>query len=208
MKAWNWLLILVIMVGGLAAVSCGDNTALITQKTGEGTVIKFKETGAKPYLLADLNKKYTATIDVAGKGKMVFELFAKDAPKAVSNFVYLSVSKFYDGTTFHRVIQDFMAQGGDPQGTGLGGPGYGFGLEISSHKHIAGALSMAHSSLPNSNGSQFFICFKAASFLDGQYSVFGQLTSGMNVLNSISLRDPDTATTPGDKITSITITVE
>ena len=219
-KTLAFLLIVVVVVSGLIIVSCGGSTSNqtsssaggnsneISYTTGDGTVVKFKNTGTPPPILEDLSKKYTATIAVAGKGNMVFDLFAKDVPKAVSNFVYLSLKGFYNGTTFHRVIKDFMAQGGDPEGTGMGGPGYSFGLEITQHKHLAGTLSMANTGQPNSNGSQFFICFQAQPFLDGKYSVFGQLTQGMDVLQSISLRDPQTATTPGDKITRIDISVK
>ncbi|MGD1119899.1 MAG: peptidylprolyl isomerase [Dehalococcoidales bacterium] len=171
-------------------------------------MIAFKETGPKPWLLADLSKKYTATI-VTEKGNIVLELFAKDVPKAVSNFVYLATTGYYNNCTFHRVIPGFMAQGGDPTGTGRGGPGYTFGLEITKHNHITGALSMANTGQPNSNGSQFFICYTAQPSLDGKYSVFGQLTGGMDVLNALTPRDPDTNPSfLGTKIVTITIKVE
>jgi cyclophilin family peptidyl-prolyl cis-trans isomerase len=208
MKAWNWLLALVILVGGLAAVSCGDNAKSTTQNTGDGTMIKFNETGAKPYLLADTSKKYTATMEIEGKGNIVIELFAKDVPRTVSNFVYLATTGFYNGTTFHRVIADFMAQGGDPTGTGTGGPGYKFADEFTKHKHIGvGVLSMANSG-PNTNGSQFFITLAATPWLDNKHTVFGQVIGGLDVLKSITIRDPGTDTFPGDKIVKITIKVE
>lgn len=160
-------------------------------------------------MLKDLNKKYTATIEVEGKGNIVLELFAKDVPIAVSNFVYLSQKGYYDGCTFHRVLPNFVAQGGDPTGTGTGGPGYSFGLEITEHKHVAGAISMANTGRPNSNGSQFFICFQAQPNLDGKYSVFGQVIEGMDVLNKITPRDPQkNPQFPGDKIVRITVKAE
>ena len=172
-------------------------------------MIEFKEGKTNPPMLKDLNKKYTATIALEGKGNIVIELFAKDTPIAVSNFVYLAQKGYYDGSTFHRVLPNFMAQGGDPTGTGSGGPGYGFGLEITKHKHVTGAVSMAHSSLPNSNGSQFFICFQDLPFLDGQYTVFGQVTEGMDVVKKINLRDPERRpTAPGDKMTKVTVKAE
>jgi cyclophilin family peptidyl-prolyl cis-trans isomerase len=171
-------------------------------------MIEFKEGTANPPILKDTSKKYIATIEVEGKGSIVIELFAKDAPIAVSNFVNLANKGYYNNTTFHRVIANFMAQGGDPTGTGTGGPGYTFGLEITNHKHVTGALSMANTGRPNSNGSQFFICFEAQPFLDGKYSVFGQVIKGMEVVKKISLRDPQTAKLPGDKVKTITITVE
>ena len=170
-------------------------------------MIKFKDTGTKPLLLDDTSKKYTATIETT-VGNLVIELFAKDVPKAVSNFVYLATTGYYDNCTFHRVIPGFMAQGGDPTGTGSGGPGYSFGYEITKHQHVVGAVSMAHSSLPDSNGSQFFICYTAQHGLDGDYSVFGQLTEGMDVLKQLTPRDPDTNPAfKGTKIITIKIKV-
>ncbi len=200
-------LLMVIFLGlVLSVVSCGGN--IVTETAKDGTMIKFKETGAKPWLLADTGKKYTATIETE-KGNLVIELFAKDVPMTVSNFVYLATTGYYDGCTFHRVLPGFMAQGGDPTGTGMGSPGYTFANEISKHKHLVGSISMAHSSLPASNGSQFFICYKAQPGLDGQYSVFGQLTDGMDVLQSLTPRDPDTSPQfLGTKIIKVTIKVE
>lgn len=155
----------------------------------------------------DTSKKYTATIET-DKGNLVIELFAKDVPVTVNNFVFLARQGYYDGTTFHRVIPDFMAQGGDPTGTGSGGPGYTFANEITAHKHVVGAVSMAHSSLPNSNGAQFFICYQAQPSLDGSYSVFGQLMQGMDVLLNLT-RDPDkNPQYQGDKIIKVTIAEE
>jgi peptidyl-prolyl cis-trans isomerase B (cyclophilin B) len=155
----------------------------------------------------DTNKKYTATMETE-KGKLVLALFAKDVPNTVNNFVFLARQGYYDGTTFHRVIVDFMVQGGDPTGTGAGGPGYNFSNEITSHKHVAGSLSMANSGGTNTNGSQFFITYVATSWLDGKHTVFGQLTEGMDVLKKITPRDPSTAKNPGDKIIKVTIKEE
>jgi cyclophilin family peptidyl-prolyl cis-trans isomerase len=206
-KILLFLLALILLSG--AVISCGDGAAVITQTSGDGTVIKFKESKTNPPMLADTSKKYTATIEIEGKGNIVLELFAKDVPIAVSNFVSLATKGFYDGTTFHRVLPNFMAQGGDPTGTGTGGPGYSFGLEITNHKHTAGAISMANTGRPNSNGSQFFICFQAQPFLDGKYSVFGQVIEGMDVLKKITLRDPEKSPAfTGDKIVKVTIKVE
>ena len=172
-------------------------------------MIEFVDLNVMPPMLKDVNKKYTATIEVEGKGNLVLELFAKDTPKTVSNFVYLAAKGYYNGSTFHRVLPDFMAQGGDPTGTGSGGPGWTFGNEITSHKHVAGALSMANSGRPNSNGSQFFITYVATSWLDGKHTVFGKLIEGMNVLKTLTPRDPSqNPSFTGDKITRITIKVE
>jgi len=170
-------------------------------------MIEFKDTGSNPPLLKDTSKKYTAVMETE-KGNLVLELFASDVPVTVSNFVYLAMKGFYDGTTFHRVIPDFMVQGGDPTGTGTGGPGYNFANEITSHKHVAGTLSMANSGGTNTNGSQFFITYIPTDWLDGKHTVFGQLVEGMDVLKKITPRDPSTAKTPGDKLIKVTIKVE
>lgn len=135
----------------------------------------------------DPAKSYTATIETE-KGNLVLDLFAADAPNTVNNFVFLAREGFYDGLTFHRVLPDFMAQGGDPLGTGMGDPGYKFADEFSSHGHVTGALSMANSG-PNTNGSQFFITYAPQPHLDGKHSVFGQLTDGMDVLKSLANGD-------------------
>ncbi len=154
----------------------------------------------------DTAKTYTAKIRTE-KGDITVELFASDAPLTVENFVNLSRSGFYDGTTFHRVIPGFMAQAGDPTGTGRGGPGYKFKDEISQQRHdSAGVLSMANAG-PGTNGSQFFITFAPTPHLDGKHTVFGRVTSGLEVLESISERDPARAITPGDKIVTIEIEV-
>ena len=149
---------------------------------------------APPSMTIDTSKQYTATIET-GKGNIVLELFASDVPVTVNNFVFLAREGFYDGTTFHRVIPDFMAQGGDPTGTGTGDPGYKFADEFTEHTHVTGTLSMANSG-PNTNGSQFFITYTPQHHLDGHHSVFGQLVDGMDVLKVIE---------KGDTIVRITI---
>jgi peptidyl-prolyl cis-trans isomerase B (cyclophilin B) len=135
----------------------------------------------------DTSKQYTATIETE-KGNLVLELFASDVPVTVNNFVFLAREGFYDGTTFHRVISDFMAQGGDPTGTGTGTPGYFFDDEFTEHTHVAGALSMANAGA-NTNGCQFFITYTPQHHLDGVHSVFGQLIEGMDVLEQIEAGD-------------------
>jgi peptidyl-prolyl cis-trans isomerase B (cyclophilin B) len=128
-------------------------------------------------------------------GAIELELFDEDAPKTVENFKKLSRDGFYDGLIFHRVIPDFMIQGGCPQGTGTGGPGYTFEDEFNHHKVVRGALAMANAG-PNTNGSQFFIVTKdEAPWLDGKHTVFGQVTSGMEAVDSIEA----TPTGAGDK---------
>ncbi len=129
------------------------------------------------------------------QGAIEIELFDDDAPKTVANFKKLAGEGFYDGVIFHRVIPDFMIQGGDPTGTGTGGPGYQFEDEFNDHKVVRGALAMANAG-PNTNGSQFFIVTaEATPWLDGKHTVFGEVTSGMDVVTTIEQAE----TGPGDK---------
>lgn len=152
----------------------------------------------------DPNKKYTAVLETA-KGTITIELFAKDAPRTVNNFVFLAREGYYDGTTFHRVIPGFMAQGGDPTGTGAGGPGYTFSDEFTGQKHVTGVISMANAG-PNTNGSQFFITYAPQPHLDGRHSVFGKVTQGMDVLQKLTPRDPNSNPQfKGDILRSVTI---
>ena len=152
----------------------------------------------------DISKTYTARFKTE-KGDIVVELHADKAPLTVENFVNLARSGFYDGTTFHRVISGFMAQGGDPTGTGTGGPGYQFGDEFHpSLRHDGpGILSMANAG-PGTNGSQFFLTFGPTPHLNDRHSVFGKVTDGMDVLRSIRERDPSDRD-PGDRIDTIEI---
>ncbi len=144
---------------------------------------------APPPLTINADAKYTARFKTA-KGDIVVELFAKQVPNTVNNFVFLAREGFYDGTTFHRVIAAFMAQGGDPQGTGRGGPGYQFADEFdASLRHDKpGVLSMANSGA-DTNGSQFFITHVPTPHLDGKHSIFGQVTEGMDVVLSLTNGD-------------------
>src|ERR1051326_1146550 len=155
-----------------------------------------KDYSSPPSMTIDPNKQYSATLTTS-RGEIVCDLFAKDAPKTVNNFVFLAREKFYDGTTFHRVIANFMIQGGDPTGTGSGGPGYRFEDEIKGRKneHKIGSLSMANAG-PNTNGSQFFITHVVTDWLDPKHTVFGQVTKGQDVVNAIK---------QGDTLNSVTI---
>ena len=131
------------------------------------------------------------------RGSITIELFDEDAPKTVQNFKKLAGDGFYDGVIFHRIIKDFMIQGGDPDGTGRGGPGYTFEDEINQHKIVRGALAMANAG-PNTNGSQFFIVtVPEAGWLDGKHTVFGRVTDGMDVVDDIE----GAPTGPGDRPT-------
>ena len=133
----------------------------------------------------------TQAIFTTSEGTIEIELFSEDAPKTVENFAKLAQDGFYDGLVFHRVIPDFMIQGGCPQGTGTGGPGYQFEDEINQHKAVRGSLAMANAG-PNTNGSQFFIITtEATPWLDGKHTVFGQVTSGQDVAERISRVDRD-----------------
>src|SRR4051812_41082499 len=133
-------------------------------------------------------------------GVIELELFDDDAPKTVENFTKLATDGFYDGVIFHRVIPDFMIQGGDPTGTGSGGPGYTFEDEINDHPAVRGSLAMANAG-PNTNGSQFFvITAEATPWLDGKHTVFGQVTSGMDVVERISGTETDSGDRPVDEI--------
>ena len=141
-----------------------------------------KTYSSPPPMSIDPKKRYTAIFKTE-KGIFEVELFADKAPKTVNNFVFLARDGFYDGLTFHRVIRDFVAQGGCPLGTGTGGPGYKFEDETrgNSHRHEVGSLSMANAG-PNTNGSQFFICHKPQPHLDGKHTVFGKVRKGMDVV--------------------------
>jgi len=165
-----------------------------------------KQWNTPPEMEIDESKGYTAHMET-DKGTMVIELFAAKAPRTVNNFVFLSRQGFYDGVIFHRVINDFMAQGGDPTGLGSGGPGYRFEDEFHPDlKHDKpGVLSMANAG-PNTNGSQFFITHVPTPHLDNKHSVFGQVIEGMDVLMSIPSRNPMAPEYPGVKILSVTIT--
>jgi cyclophilin family peptidyl-prolyl cis-trans isomerase len=160
---------------------------------------------APPAGALDTTKSYVARFKTE-RGDFQAELYADRAPRTVENFVNLARAGFYDGTTFHRVIRGFMAQGGDPTGTGTGGPGYQFGDEFHpSLRHDGpGVLSMANAG-PGTNGSQFFITHGATPHLDDKHSVFGRVTSGMDVVNAIRERDPQRDREPGDRIETIEI---
>jgi cyclophilin family peptidyl-prolyl cis-trans isomerase len=164
-----------------------------------------KQWTTPPALQIDPKKMYKARMET-DKGTMVIELFADKTPLTVNNFVFLSREGYYDGVIFHRVIGNFMVQGGDPTGTGRGGPGYKFGDEFdSSLKHDKnGILSMANAG-PGTNGSQFFITHVPTPHLNGKHTVFGKIVEGLDVLMSIPERDPGDVNAPAVKIISVTI---
>lgn len=158
-----------------------------------------KQWSSPPAMQTDSKKCYHATIETK-KGKIEIEFYPQHALKTVNNFVFLAREGFYDGVSFHRVIGDFMIQGGDPTGTGRGGPGYKFEDEVKGNPltHDAGVISMANAG-PNTNGSQFFITHSPQPHLNGKHTVFGKVTSGMDVVNSICQGDIMTKVAIGEK---------
>ncbi len=164
-----------------------------------------KQWSTPPAMQIDPKKSYKAHMET-DNGTMVIQLFADKTPNTVNNFVFLSREGYYDGVIFHRVIDSFMVQGGDPTGTGRGGPGYKFGDEFhpSLRHDKQGVLSMANAG-PGTNGSQFFITHLATPWLDNKHSVFGQVVEGLDVLMSIPTRDPGNVNAPAVKIIRVTI---
>lgn len=152
-----------------------------------------------PEMRIDINKTYRATVDT-DKGLIEMELYARHAPKTVNNFVFLAQKGFYDGVSFHRVIPNFVIQGGDPTGTGRGGPGYHFEDEVKDNPltHERGVISMANAG-PNTNGSQFFITHSPQAHLNGKHTVFGKVVKGLDVVDDIRV---------GDKMNRVTILEE
>ena len=143
--------------------------------------------------------KQIGVITLASKGEIRIEFYPEDAPKTVENFVTLAKKGFYDGLTFHRVVPDFVVQGGDPKGDGTGGPGYTIKAEFNKQKHVRGAVAMARSQHPDSAGCQFYITYGATPHLDGSYTVFGRVASGMEHVDRIK---------QGDRMTSVAIVEE
>ncbi len=161
---------------------------------------------APPPMTIDPNKSYTATVDTT-EGTITVQLYPKDAPGHVNSFVFLAREGFYDGVIFHRVIPGFMIQGGDPTGTGTGGPGYKLKAEFNARKHKRGVLSAARTADPDSAGSQFFLMHADSPHLDNQYTAFGEVTSGIEVVDKIAKAPKDRNDRPNNptKITGIKI---
>jgi len=155
----------------------------------------------------DPKKTYTATIDTS-EGKIVAQLFPDKAPQTVNSFVFLAKEHFYDGVPFHRIIKGFMIQGGDPTGTGTGGPGYNLKAEFNDTKHVKGILSMARAQDPDSAGSQFFIMHGTSPHLDNKYTAFGKVTEGLDVVDKIATTEVDARDKPVKPITIKTITID
>ena len=182
------------------------------QKTNAGTAqnaptVAAQQFSSAPPMQIDAKKQYFATVKMAKGGEFVIQLFPDKAPITVNSFIFLANKGFFNGTTFHRVLEGFMAQGGDPTGTGMGGPGYEFVNEKNDLAFDkAGVVAMANSG-PDTNGSQFFIMFGPYGLSENDYTIFGQVISGMDVVNGLTRRDPEqNPTFTGDAIESITIT--
>lgn len=198
------VVVLLVIAGIIWAITSSSKPAASGKTTA-----KAGKYSAYPAMTVDKAKKYTATFKLAKGGEFTVELYADKAPRTVNSFVFLAREKFFDGVTFHRVLEGFMAQGGDPTGTGSGGPGYEFENEDSDLKFDKpGVLAMANAGR-DTNGSQFFITFAATPQLDGGYTIFGQVTDGMDVVNGITRRDPQANPNfTGDVIESVTIKEE
>jgi cyclophilin family peptidyl-prolyl cis-trans isomerase len=198
------IVIIIILISSHKPASASQPSAGGSTPVLVGT----QQYASAPPMLIDQSKQYFATVKMATGGEFVIQLYPDKAPVAVNSFVFLARQGYFNGVTFHRVLSGFMAQGGDPTGTGGGGPGYQFANEVNDLKFDkAGVVAMANTGQPNSNGSQFFITFSPQAYLNGGYTIFGQVTSGMDVVMGIKLRDPDQKPTyPGDAMESVTIT--
>lgn len=185
------LVLLTLMISGFMLVGCGNNSKQDENKDQGNNVEESNDKSTENKNEGNKKDLPTVTIEVKGFGTMKGELYPDKAPNTVNNFITLANSGFYNGLTFHRIIPDFMIQGGDPDGVGTGGPGYSIKGEFSSNgfdndiKHTEGILSMARSRDKDSAGSQFFIMTKVASHLDGEYAAFGKITEGLEVLHKI-----------------------
>jgi len=187
-RACITLALVLLIISTIIFPACSSTTSSNPSGTGTLTTNHNMRWSKPPAMSIDQNKQYTATIKT-NYGDIVVELFPKDAPLTVNNFVFLARQGFYNGVKFHRIVPAFVIQGGDPTGTGAGGPGYKFADEIVNKPYSIGTLAMANSG-PNTNGSQFFICLadltnQTASFQAKAYNIFGIVTSGMDVVRKI-----------------------
>jgi peptidylprolyl isomerase len=203
-------LAVLIVVVAVARLVSDQQPAAVQQSESNSNempvLVSDHEYSGSPPMLIDTSKQYTATVQMEKGGEFVIELYPDKAPITVNSFVFLAREGYFDGVTFHRVLEGFMAQGGDPTGTGGGGPGYQFVNEDSDLRFDkAGVVAMANAGR-DTNGSQFFITFAPTPQLDGGYTIFGQVTSGMDVVNNLTRRDPNQRPDfSGDVIESVTI---
>lgn len=198
------ILVAVVLIAWLAIPRGADE-----DQAGIAPESTAKQYDGPPPMTIDEDKEYYATVKMAKGGEFVIQLYPDQAPVTVNNFVFLAREGYYDGTTFHRVLPNFMAQGGDPTGTGAGGPGYEFQNEDNDLTfNKSGVVAMANAGR-DTNGSQFFITFGPQEYLNGGYTIFGQVVEGMDVVTNIRLRDPrENPAFEGDVIESITIREE
>lgn len=206
------VLLIVIIIAVIALATLSSDTATTTSDSSTETTLSAPDTKIDP-VAEDMLP--TATITMKDYAEpMVFTLYPNEAPQSVYNFIELANSGFYDGLTMHRLIEGFMIQGGDPDGTGSGGPGYSIQGEFSAngidnpHTHQTGSLAMARSSDNDSGGSQFYICFADQPSLDGQYAVFGDMTSGEETLTALEQVETDANDAPLTPVVIESVTVD
>jgi cyclophilin family peptidyl-prolyl cis-trans isomerase len=210
------LIFCILVTASLLLAACGEDEGVETPADStpaasqQATQTPLATQVSRPPMTIDVDKTYFATIETE-KGDIRIQLFPDIAPETVNSFVFLARQGYFDGLTFHRVIPGFVAQGGDPTATGGGGPGYTLPDEFSDRPFEEGSVGMAKTQQPNSAGSQFFICLKltgdspGCARLTGSYTLFGEVVAGMDVAESLTPRDPATATSPGDKMVTVTI---
>jgi peptidylprolyl isomerase len=198
------LLIVAGIIWGTTKSKPGNATA---GNTNAGPTVAMMQFATPPPMTIDVHKQYFATVKMVKGGEFVIQLYPDKAPETVNSFVFLAKKGYFNGVTFHRVIDGFMAQGGDQTGTGNGGPGYEFNNEINDLQFDkAGVVAMANAG-PNTNGSQFFITFGPVGLAESDYTIFGQVVSGMDVVNGLTRRDPNqNPNFSGDAMESVTIT--
>lgn len=205
-----------ILMMGISICGCSlmEPTGTTTSNTGEETPANQEEEMNYPFEIIETKEKINATLEMKDGKVIKLELYPDVAPITVSNFVYLAEKGFYDGLIFHRIIEGFMIQGGDPEGIGIGGPGYSIKGEFAMNgvenniSHERGVISMARSQSPNSAGSQFFIMHAEASYLDGQYAAFGRVTEGIENVDAIATVKTDASDKPIEDVVIKTIKIE
>lgn len=201
---------IVLVVGIVVGLAIMNSRASKVAAQGPQMTESPKRWG-DPAELATKNAGRTATLTLAIDddliGKVVIQFHPAEAPNTVESFIRLAEKGFYDGLIFHRVIPDFMIQGGDPDGTGRGGPGYQIPAEFNEHKHEPGAVAMARTSNPDSAGSQFYICLGSPSWLDGQYTIFGKVTSGQEFVDQFGAEETGANDRPGRKLSMVKVVI-
>lgn len=205
------LITVVLVIGALAGLMFFNSRAREVAAQGPSPPGEAGKRWGDPAELAARNAGKTATLTLAidgeSLGDVVIEFYPNEAPNTVENFIRLARKGFYDGLLFHRVIPKFMIQGGDPEGDGRGGPGYEIPAEFNDHKHVPGAVAMARTQDPNSAGSQFYICLGTPSWLDGSYTVFGQVISGQEHVDAVGKQPTGANDRPTTRVTMAKVTI-